>query len=508
MLAAEGRKSSSRTLDSGSNRETEETLLDACLIRERQYDPTIGRFISEDPIRFGAGDANLYRYVWNNPVNNVDPSGHDSPRRDEVIGAEWTDANGNRVREVAQVYAPFMTAVTPDDWYNPSEGQEILRLGAKNGIFSERIIEKFGVHGWSPYEKKVYRFTGERNEDALTTPVGPDGWQLAETVFVAPPPPQAPALRQSIASETVEGARAQDVPQKVYLPWKSVEFVVYSYTDEEWADRRIHVGDYVDLNGQKYQAVNVVESEAAATAVAGNTANVVNFVTSLTTSKTIYGHEVFHSRQETNDVTFKLSYGNYRGIDPSMTDAADNAFLSSFSNANWAKAAGNMQKENASFYAEIFGTSALVAFIGGVIYLRSAAKEARAQTAAAGHPDDVLASEKNPNAGGKQSATDRMKPGKQMKFWDDAAQTDLASEGLTPGMKKLKQAGLTAVPQPDGSWDFVDGGQRVRARWVPKKGQEPPHWSKFEPTGNQKHYLDNSGRPVDGSDPSHRIPSR
>ena len=42
--------------------------------RARYYDPEIGRFISEDPIGFGAG-VNFYAYVGNNPVNFNDPSG-------------------------------------------------------------------------------------------------------------------------------------------------------------------------------------------------------------------------------------------------------------------------------------------------------------------------------------------------------------------------------------------------------------------------------------------------
>ncbi|MCH7891575.1 MAG: hypothetical protein IH921_08740 [Gemmatimonadetes bacterium] len=44
--------------------------------RARYYDPETGRFISEDPLGFGGGDANLFRYVFNNPVNLVDPSGY------------------------------------------------------------------------------------------------------------------------------------------------------------------------------------------------------------------------------------------------------------------------------------------------------------------------------------------------------------------------------------------------------------------------------------------------
>ncbi|MBE9137984.1 RHS repeat protein [Nodosilinea sp. LEGE 07088] len=43
--------------------------------RARYYDPAVGTFVGEDPLGFGAGDSNLYRYVGNNPTNYVDPSG-------------------------------------------------------------------------------------------------------------------------------------------------------------------------------------------------------------------------------------------------------------------------------------------------------------------------------------------------------------------------------------------------------------------------------------------------
>ena len=41
----------------------------------RDYDPTAGRFISEDPLGFGGGDVNLFAYVSNNPTNYVDFDG-------------------------------------------------------------------------------------------------------------------------------------------------------------------------------------------------------------------------------------------------------------------------------------------------------------------------------------------------------------------------------------------------------------------------------------------------
>ena len=41
----------------------------------RDYDPEVGRWTSKDPIAFGGGQANLYAYVGNDPVNAIDPSG-------------------------------------------------------------------------------------------------------------------------------------------------------------------------------------------------------------------------------------------------------------------------------------------------------------------------------------------------------------------------------------------------------------------------------------------------
>jgi len=43
--------------------------------RERYRDPLDGNFISKDPLGFGGGDTNLYRYVGDNPVSFVDPFG-------------------------------------------------------------------------------------------------------------------------------------------------------------------------------------------------------------------------------------------------------------------------------------------------------------------------------------------------------------------------------------------------------------------------------------------------
>jgi len=44
-------------------------------MRNRWYDPSLGRFTQQDPIGLAGNDTNLYRYVLNSPVQNTDPLG-------------------------------------------------------------------------------------------------------------------------------------------------------------------------------------------------------------------------------------------------------------------------------------------------------------------------------------------------------------------------------------------------------------------------------------------------
>lgn len=52
----------------------EQDAEDLYYYRARYYDPTLQRFISEDPIEYSGG-FNLYRYAHDNPINVVDPDG-------------------------------------------------------------------------------------------------------------------------------------------------------------------------------------------------------------------------------------------------------------------------------------------------------------------------------------------------------------------------------------------------------------------------------------------------
>jgi RHS repeat-associated protein len=56
--------------------------------RARYYNPTFGRFISEDPISF-AGGINVYAYTKDSPANWIDPFGLD------IVVVQYAGADGN-----------------------------------------------------------------------------------------------------------------------------------------------------------------------------------------------------------------------------------------------------------------------------------------------------------------------------------------------------------------------------------------------------------------------------
>jgi RHS repeat-associated protein len=99
--------------------------------RARYYDPKARRFLSHDPLRFRAGDANLYRYVKNDPVAFVDPSGK--------LHLGEVEATGNVYWDLFISF--FVTVVFPDEttgfhhgsFQISSENSNVLELTAFTG---------------------------------------------------------------------------------------------------------------------------------------------------------------------------------------------------------------------------------------------------------------------------------------------------------------------------------------------------------------------------------------
>jgi RHS repeat-associated protein len=80
----------------------------------RWYDPAVGRWLSEDPIGFAGGDANLYRYSANSPLNYVDPSGLGYSG---VAGALW-----NAASSIGQSFASAATSTAQTLYRGASTG--------------------------------------------------------------------------------------------------------------------------------------------------------------------------------------------------------------------------------------------------------------------------------------------------------------------------------------------------------------------------------------------------
>ncbi len=70
----------------------------------RWYDPKVGRWISEDPIGFAAGDSNLYRYVGNSPTNATDPNGLQSVAQIDPTYVQQRQSLVNIYKQYAALY--------------------------------------------------------------------------------------------------------------------------------------------------------------------------------------------------------------------------------------------------------------------------------------------------------------------------------------------------------------------------------------------------------------------
>jgi RHS repeat-associated protein len=109
--------------------------------RARYYDAGVGRFISQDPIGFAAGDANLYRYVGNSPTNFTDPSGLDwVSSLDSTLSRNRIDLYGavNTLDQAAGGFASGATGGLTDHLREGIYGRGVNnnQQGAVHGVFN------------------------------------------------------------------------------------------------------------------------------------------------------------------------------------------------------------------------------------------------------------------------------------------------------------------------------------------------------------------------------------
>ena len=89
------------------------------------FDPSLGRWLTEDPIGFDAGDNNFYRFVGNSPTNFTDPSGLQYGPRGEPGAGGFLSGVG---------LMPSQPPVAPPsppstiDGYGPTNGAMLLMI--------------------------------------------------------------------------------------------------------------------------------------------------------------------------------------------------------------------------------------------------------------------------------------------------------------------------------------------------------------------------------------------
>jgi RHS repeat-associated protein len=102
--------------------------------RNRIYSPTLGRWLSNDPIGFSAGDVNTYRYVGNGPTSLLDPMGLEDKKKwpwwwPKLIGSsngsKAEDDEGGTYIDFKKVGDRFVK--NPIQLKNPSSGGVILQ---------------------------------------------------------------------------------------------------------------------------------------------------------------------------------------------------------------------------------------------------------------------------------------------------------------------------------------------------------------------------------------------
>jgi len=117
-----------------------DTLLNYHL--NRWYDLTVGRWASEDPVGFLAGDANLHRYVDNAPTDRSDPSGL---WRQRNMAKGQFDPIGPTVFESDRKNDTFLQL--------PNIVNGIRRKAGKSAL--KNPANQFFVSPWVPFDKIV-----------------------------------------------------------------------------------------------------------------------------------------------------------------------------------------------------------------------------------------------------------------------------------------------------------------------------------------------------------------
>ena len=180
--------------------------------RNRVYSPTLGRFLQTDPIRFNAGDVNIYRYCGNDPTDWIDPWGlltsnrfspndpiHDwsdgfksgdydygghgrGPNGDRIFDDSKADGKGQGPAKIAKDVA---NDIAHDPNYHDGQGVTLMACSTGKGgdrSFAQKLANLLGVPVTAPLGNIMIDKNGNTKVgnnpvvNAGQSPKGNSGW--------------------------------------------------------------------------------------------------------------------------------------------------------------------------------------------------------------------------------------------------------------------------------------------------------------------------------------------
>ena len=107
----------------------------------RWYDPAVGRWLSQDPIGFGGGDANVYRYVGNDSLDETDEQGLAGNKKGPSTFGPPEEGNGVDKSPDGNITGghidiPFAPIFPPGGPFSPTNLKGGVSTNASNGSSS------------------------------------------------------------------------------------------------------------------------------------------------------------------------------------------------------------------------------------------------------------------------------------------------------------------------------------------------------------------------------------
>jgi RHS repeat-associated protein len=127
-----------------------------CRFGARDYDASVGRWLSKDPILFGGGDTNLYGYVLQDPINLIDPSGlFPSSGAGQIFMPNIYDITRNppksiqsRIQDmlrIGQEQDKLIAQRNLLDPSNPLHRIQLQQLNRREGELFDRLLDEMNI---------------------------------------------------------------------------------------------------------------------------------------------------------------------------------------------------------------------------------------------------------------------------------------------------------------------------------------------------------------------------